>query len=132
MTSRRLTRVNELLKREIAEGLYRIMNDRGFDLAAVTVTRVITSSDLKNARVMVSIRGHHGERGAMLQMLEHHRRTIQQSINKHITLKFVPQLAFELDESIAQGDHVLSIIADLEAAQEATDVTNDKDPDENA
>jgi hypothetical protein len=33
-----MIRVNELLKREIAEALPRIMHDQGFDLAALTVT----------------------------------------------------------------------------------------------
>jgi ribosome-binding factor A len=29
-------------------------------------------------------------------------------------MKYTPQLAFELDESIAKGDDVLSIIAEME------------------
>jgi ribosome-binding factor A len=57
MRPQRLTRVNQLLKQEVAEQLFRIMHEPGFDAAACTVTRVITSSDLRHARVLMSIRG---------------------------------------------------------------------------
>ena len=40
MSVDRLTRVNELLKREIGDLLFRVMNENKFDLASVTVTRV--------------------------------------------------------------------------------------------
>ncbi len=46
MRPQRLTRVNQLLKQEVAEQLFRIMHEPGFDAAACTVTRVLTSSDL--------------------------------------------------------------------------------------
>ncbi len=117
MSIKRLTRVNELLKREIASALYRVMNDGGFDFSAVTVTRVLTSSNLRTARVMVSIRDHQDERARMIHQLEHHRKAIQDMINRDLTLKYTPHLVFELDESIEEGDRVLRLILDMEAAE---------------
>ena len=49
MSSSRLDRINHLLQREVAEMMYRIMNEAGFDLSAVTVTGVTTTSDLRTA-----------------------------------------------------------------------------------
>ena len=118
MSVKRLTRVNELLKREIAAGLFRVMNEAGFDLSAVTVTHVITSSDLRTARVLVSIRDHQRERGRMLSLLRHHRSTIQDIVHKNVILKYTPHLSFELDPSLEEGDRVLSLIAQLEAAED--------------
>lgn len=118
MSSRRMTRVNELLKREIAGELYRVMNDRGFDLSAITVTRVDTSPNLRHARVYVSVRDHQGEREHMLRQVESHRAEIQQHLNKHTKLKYTPHLDFKLDESIEAGDKVLSIISQLEIPDE--------------
>lgn len=114
MASKRITRVNELLKREIAEFLYRLINEGGFDMSAVTVTQVVTASNLRNARVFVSIRDHVLEREAMLDTISSHRHAIQQHINKTTRLKYTPQLTFELDESIEKGDRVLNLIAELE------------------
>ena len=117
MSVKRLTRVNELLKREIATALFRVLNEAGFDLSSVTVTHVITSSDLRTARVLVSIRDHEHERGRMLSLLRHHRSDIQAIVHKNVILKYTPHLSFELDPSIEEGDRVLSLIAQLEAAE---------------
>ena len=130
----RLTRVNALLRQEIGELLFRVVTDAGFDLAAVTVTRVNTSRDLREARVYVSIRDHQNERDAMLEKLEKHRAEIQARINKDIGLKYTPRLHFELDESIEQGDHVLSVLSTMEreglldAADAAQDPKTPQDP----
>lgn len=123
MTIDRLTRVNQLLKQEIAESLFRVINEPGADMAAVTVTRVITSSNLRHTRVFVSIRGDEEKSHALLNLIKHHRRDIQQAIAKHIVLKYTPQISFELDHSIEQGAHVLDLIAKLE--DESPDVFED-------
>ena len=113
MKSRRLIRINELLKREIALVLYREMSDHEMDLSAVTITRAEVSADLRHAHVGVSVR----EAAAwpsVLRMLNRHRPAIQTAIHRHLTLKFTPVLVFERDESLAQGDRVLRLIEALE------------------
>jgi ribosome-binding factor A len=115
MGVKRLVRVNELLKQEVAAALYRVMNEAGFDFSAVTVTGVLTSSDLHTARVRVSIRDHQQEREKILRQLYHHRGEIQERISENVKLKYTPRLSFELDESIEEGDRVLGIITRMEA-----------------
>ena len=117
MSVDRITRVNELLKREIADLLFRVMHANEFDLAAVTITRVSTSKDLREARVFVSILGHESERPHMLALLSRRRGELQRRINKDVTLKYTPRLTFELDTSVEEGDHVLAVLAKLENAE---------------
>lgn len=114
MSIDRLTRVNQLLKQEIAESLFRVVNDPGADIASVTVTRVVTSSNLRNAKVYVSIRGDEAHQEQLLNLIKHHRKEIQSNIAKHVVLKYTPQVSFELDHSIEKGDHILNLIAKLE------------------
>ncbi|OGV65444.1 MAG: ribosome-binding factor A [Lentisphaerae bacterium RIFOXYA12_FULL_48_11] len=114
MTVDRLTRVNELLKREIGEALFQIVKEDDFDLSAVTVTHVMTSSNLRNARVMVSIRDNQDKRDRMLAILRRYRGEIQKRISKDIILKYTPRLTFELDTSIEKGDAVLSLLHKME------------------
>jgi ribosome-binding factor A len=109
----RLTRVNSLLRREIGELLFRIMNEQGFDLAAVSVTRVEVSSCLRQARVMISIRDHEQDRERMLKTLRRHASQIQAAINRDMTLKYTPRLKFELDTSIERGDRVLGLLSEI-------------------
>ena len=113
MGVKRLIRVNELIKQEVAAALYRVMNERGFDLSAVSVTHVITSSDLRKARVLISIRDHVEQRNAMIGKIRHHRADIQALLSENVIIKYTPRLTFELDESIELGDRVLQIISEM-------------------
>ncbi|MCZ7592335.1 MAG: 30S ribosome-binding factor RbfA [Kiritimatiellae bacterium] len=117
MRPQRLARINELLRHEIAEQLFRVVNEPEFDAAAVTVTRVITSADLRHARVMISVRGSQDEQEAALELIKRHRVEMQNLINRNIRMKYTPHLLIELDESIAKGDQVLSLIAEMEEAE---------------
>jgi ribosome-binding factor A len=114
MSIDRLTRVNELLKREIGEALFRVMQEQDFDIGAVTVTHVVVSRNLRHARVLVSIRDHESERRRMLDLLRKHRPEIQNRINRDLVLKYTPRLNFELDTSLERGDHVLEILQALQ------------------
>jgi len=114
MGTPRLVRVNELLKREIAEDLYRNFSMSDFDAAAITVTRVECAPDLRDANVFVSIFGHEDERDRMIGYLNRHRQEIVRLMIKRVKLKYTPRLHFILDESIEGGDHILSILAEME------------------
>ena len=110
----RLTRVNEMLRREIAEALFGVIHEGEFDLSAVTITHVVTSRDLRTARVFVSIRDHVEERPRFLRLLDRHRQRIQSRINAHLVLKYTPRLTFELDSSVEKGDKVLGLLFQME------------------
>ena len=108
MSVNRLVRINELLKREIGSMLYRLMTGTSVNLAAVTVTRVDISRDLKHARVLVSINDN--KRDEIMAELRRHRIEIQRQINHDIVLKRTPVLKFELDTSIEEGDKMLKLL----------------------
>ena len=131
MSIDRLTRVNELIKREIGEALFHISADEELDLSAITITNVSTSSDLRNARVMVSIRDHQAERPDILNRLSRMRGKIQKIINKNMTLKYTPCLIFELDNSVEKGDQVLGIIKEIETQMGIDEEADQPDNSEN-
>ncbi len=114
MSIDRIERVNALIRREIGESLFHIMNEQAFDFAAVTVTHVVTARNLRTARVLVSVRGDDEAKKRMLGLLRRHRGDIQKAINRDLTLKYTPKLHFELDLSVQEGDHVLDILAHLD------------------
>ncbi len=122
-SSNRIIRVNELIKRVIGERLFRICDETDFDVASVTITRVETTKDLREASVFVSIRDHKEERQKMLRILAAHRNELQSQINKEMRLKYTPKLSFFYDDSIEAGDRVLAIINSLEI-QEDEDINH--------
>ncbi len=136
MQSQRMTRINELLKQELATALYREMAGESFDFAAVTVTRVETTSDLRQARVFVSVRGDDDAAARVFRRLHHHRGRLQDLCHRAVQLKYTPVFRFERDLAIAQGDHVLALISELETAvgpgdgpPEAAEIPRPPDPD---
>jgi ribosome-binding factor A len=114
MKTDRMIRINELLKREIADQLYHVVHEGTVDLSTVTVTHVIASNNLRHARVLVSIRAPEADRPAVLGRIARHRNTIQQAINRNLKLKFTPHLHFELDSSLESGDRVLHLLDQLD------------------
>lgn len=114
MSSARIIRVNELLKREIAVDIPRLFANSDFDTGAVTVTGVETAPDLHDATVYVSIFGYEEERHRMIRFLNSHRKEIQHRMSRHVILKYTPRLHFKLDSSIENGDRVLGILSQLD------------------
>lgn len=107
----RMTRVNELLKRELGEIFERrICAD--FD-CLVTVTAVKTSPDLHNAHVYVSIFGTEGQRKAVFKALLKKRKGIQREMSRHVILKYTPVLEFHLDTTLDDADRIHKILDGL-------------------
>jgi ribosome-binding factor A len=127
MSSARIIRVNELLKREIAVDIPRLFTNSHFDTAAITVTGVETAPDLHDATVYVSIFGHEEGREKMIRFLNARRAEIQHRMSRNVILKYTPRLHFKLDSSIEKGDRVLGILAQLDIPEDAAE---DTDPNE--
>jgi len=113
----RLDRVNELLRREIADLLERM--DFHMENCLVTVSEVVASPDLRHAKVFISILGGKkvSQKEKVLHFMERHRHHLQTKISKDIIMKYTPVLEFIIDDSIEQGDRVLSIISEMEKEQ---------------
>ncbi len=108
----RITRVNELLKREIAD-----LIERGGIAPAnsvlVSVTEVKAAPDLRKALVFISVFG--GDKSTASQVigsLKKKRSLLQKKISRDISLKYTPVLRFILDDRLKSGDRVLSILED--------------------
>lgn len=117
MASQRMDRVNELLRREIAASLFRILDSDRTDLASITVTHVLTSPDLRRARVLVSVLGDEEKGRRTINDLVSHRKQIQSEMSSNVVLKYTPHLVFELDQSLEAGDRVLSLLDRLEPVE---------------
>ncbi len=121
----RLERLNALMRREIGEALYKVFAGDPLDLGAITVTQVRIARNLRNATVQVSIFGHEHERGTILRKLADKAKALQSLINRDLTMKYTPRLRFELDNSVAKGDHILDVLTHLDERETASDTQSD-------
>ena len=122
MSSLRLQRVRELLKREIGEAVRREFHVS--ECGLISVNDVDVAGDLKSAIVFVSILGNPDQQKRGFQMLNNHRVRIQGLVARAIILKYTPKLKFAFDDSIVRGNRVLQIIEELEKT--APDGDNDQ------
>lgn len=111
--SRRTERIAELLRAEIAAALRQDVTDPRIGL--VTVTRVDVAPDMSHAIVgwsafEVDAEERIGEIKAGLASAAGHLRS---AISKRLELRRMPELRFQHDPSIAQGNKTLEVLAQL-------------------
>ena len=107
MPSRRQQQVADQIQRELKDPR----------LGFVTVTSVEVTPDLRYARVFFSVMGTPEEEQATQQALEHATGFLRHELAAHLDLRFVPELSFRHDPSIAQGDRIARLLAAIEQEQ---------------
>jgi ribosome-binding factor A len=107
--SRRMGRVNELIREELSVLLLHEIKDPRI-VALTTVTHVETSSDLEHARVYVSVMGSEEEQTGVLQGLRSAESFLRRSLATRVKMRRVPALTFALDTSMEQGAQMLELI----------------------
>jgi ribosome-binding factor A len=98
MPSDRIRRVNEAVREVLSEAITTDLKDPrvGF----VTVTAVDTSSDLRHARVFVSVLGDDKQREDSLAGLSSSHGYLQSRVASRLRLKHTPTLEFKYDPSV--------------------------------
>jgi ribosome-binding factor A len=107
-----MRRVNESGRAVVAEGVGALKDPR---IGMVTVTGVVVSPDLGEARVYVSVLGSDKKRAATLAGLESARGVLQAQINRELSLRRTPMLTFAYDESVERGVRMTKLIDELAA-----------------
>ena len=108
----RLERVNEVIKRELSEIIFREINLSAQTL--VTVHAVNVTPDLRQCHVFVSVIGKTDQGARVIAELEEHRGMLQRELAKRVVLKYTPHLNFHLDDSIERGTRVIEILQKIE------------------
>jgi ribosome-binding factor A len=101
------------MREEIADLLTRRIKDPR--IGFVTVTEVVVSDDLRNAKVFVSVLG--PARESSLQGLESAAAFIRSELGKRMRMKFVPELIFRYDDAAERGSHIMELLHDIERGE---------------
>ena len=116
--SQRQLRVGELIRRTLADILSRgDIHDPDLARMSITVGEVRTTPDLKRATAYVMPLGG-GDRQVALDALRRNRGEIRHQIGRAMTLKFVPDLRFEIDETFDRMDETRRIFSDPHLRQD--------------
>ena len=112
----RMRRVNASVRQVLAEALPELKDPR---IGLVTVTGVVTSSDLRYATVYVSVLGSQKQQTATLRGLEAAHGLLQSKLARELRLKRTPQLTFEYDPTVEHGVRMSQLIDELAPEDDA-------------
>ena len=104
----RMERVQELVKQEISKIILEDIKDPrvGF----VTVTRVHVTSDLRSARVFVSLMGSEEQMADCWRGLNRSLGFIRREVGHRVRLRYTPELSLEIDDSMAYRAHIQELL----------------------
>jgi ribosome-binding factor A len=113
MSSHRIERVSELVKREVSEIVQELnLTNCGF----ITITAAEISPDLKDGRIYLSVIGSAEQKQHALDVLDRQHGHIQRELAHRIVLKYTPRLKFVLDETETRAIHIEHLLNELEGA----------------
>ncbi|MEX2356171.1 MAG: 30S ribosome-binding factor RbfA [Thermaerobacterales bacterium] len=106
----RRERVAESIKQETSE-ILREMKDPRIGLASVVSVEV--SKDVRHAKVFVSVYGSESEQAESFQALGRARGFVRSELARRIHLRYIPDLQFVPDDSIAHSVKIAGLLRDL-------------------
>jgi ribosome-binding factor A len=120
--SLRITRVNELLKREIGSVVQRDYEWKG---ALVTVNAVEATQDLKEASVWVGVLA--GDVEKVVSKLNREHGSIQTKVMKRVVLKSTPVLRFRHDGSAERGVEIVNLLDEVDKIPKAIETGDEEE-----
>ncbi|MDB9376355.1 30S ribosome-binding factor RbfA, partial [Nodularia sphaerocarpa] len=103
-TNRRISRVAELIKREVSQMLLHGIKDDRVGTGMVSVTYVDVSGDLQHAKVYVSIYGTEEAKSETMAGLKSATGFVRSELGSRVRLRRTPEVIFIEDDSIEEGN----------------------------
>ena len=119
MSQLRVEKVQELMKQEISEIILRELKDPR--IGFVTVTSVVCTGDLREAKIYVSLMGGEQQVKDCWQGLNRSLGFIRREIGRRIRLRFTPELTFALDKSLDYSAHIQELLLKIQKEDAARD-----------
>jgi ribosome-binding factor A len=117
--SRRTERLNHLLRQEITELLQREAKDPRLS-AMVSVTHVSVSTDLRYAKVFISVLGTEEEKKGVLAGLHAASGFLRRGLSSRLSMRYTPELSFSYDDTMEQAGKVLQLIQQVSSSEAET------------
>jgi ribosome-binding factor A len=118
--TRRADRVGEAIREEIATFLTESAKDPRI-VGFVTVTGVDVTSDLRHARVFVSVMGSDAEKESTFEGLASAASHLRSRVGRALQLRVAPEIQFREDESVQRAARIESLLAGIRPEAHADD-----------
>ena len=113
MANHHIDRINDDIRRVLAEKLREVKDPRVQQGSMLTVTHTDTTNDLRHCKVYVSVLGEYDPK-EMRRGLKSVSGWLRRELGSSLDLRYTPELTFEMDDSIAHGAYINQLINDLD------------------
>ena len=120
MPNHHIDRINDDIRRVLAEKLRDVKDPRIQQGAMLTVTRTDTTNDLRHCKVYISVLGEVDEK-QLVRGLKSVAGYLRRELGHSLDLRYTPELTFQLDSSIAHGAYINRLINDLDIQHDDDD-----------
>ena len=127
MASNRINRINEEIQKELSS-LMRGLKDPRVQGGMVTITHVDTTSDLRYARIFVSVLDKSQEKG-VIRGLKSAAGYLRRELGASLRLRYTPELQFIADDSIEYGAHILELLREANVVKPENSENENINPD---
>ena len=124
-SNRRADRVGEAIREEIATFLAESVKDPRI-VGFVTVTGVEITSDLRHAKVFVSVMGSEAEKSATFEGLASTASHLRSRVGRSLRLRVAPEIQFREDESVARAARIESLLANIKTDSSVVEPEDDE------
>ena len=122
MSSQRPGRVQEAIRQEVSRIVHSEMKDPR--LGFITITKVDLTDDLRYARIFFSVFGEDKDKKLALKGLNSAKGYVKGLLADRIKLRYAPEIAFVIDESIEHTKRIYGILDKLK--KERDDAEGDR------
>ncbi len=120
MPNHHIDRINDDIRRVLAEKLRDVKDPRLHQGSILTVTHTDTTTDLRHCKVYVSVLGEFDEK-ELMRGLRSASGYLRRELGQSLDLRYTPELTFLLDDSIAHGAYINILISDLDIKHDDDD-----------
>ena len=116
MASNKLARTNDDIQ-FVLSSLLREIKDPRVQQGMISVTRVETTGDLHYSKIWLSVMGLKDEK-EFKKGLKSASGWLRRELGNKLSLRYTPELVFEIDHSIEYGAHISQVISSLDIRQD--------------
>ena len=118
MASNHIQRINEDIRLCLSEKLRQVKDPRVRQGDLLSVVRTDTTGDLRFCKVYLSVLGEIDEKESK-KGLKSCSGWLRRELGSSLSLRYTPELVFELDHSIEHGAHINQVIQSLDLPEDS-------------
>lgn len=118
----RVEKIQELIKEQVSAIIMREVKDPR--IGFVTVTEVDVSSDLKNAKIYISLLGSAKQMQDSWEGLNSSVGFIRRELAHRIRMKFIPDIKFYVDTSLEYSAHIQELLTKIHQEEDKNHGSN--------